>query len=117
MKFKLKDTVVVTAGKDKGKTSEIVRLYPQKHRVTVKNVNLYKRHFKGREGLESTIITKERPLSVANIAILCPTCKKPTRVGYQLPQKGNKIRICKKCHSPLDKPVQEKNQKSSKTKS
>lgn len=103
MKFKISDQVIITAGKDKGKTGEITKIFPGKQKLTVKGANIYKRHVKARDGIEGGIVPLERPLPTANIAILCPTCKKPTRAGYNLPPKGDKVRICKKCGSGLDK--------------
>lgn len=101
MKIKKGDKVIITAGKDKGKIGEVSKVFPKKNKLTVKNANLYKRHLKSREGIEGGIFEIERPLPVSNVALICPTCKKPTRVGYQTPPKGNKQRICKKCQSVI----------------
>ena len=101
MKFKIGDQVQVTAGKDKGKTSEITKVIPGKNRVVVKGANLYKRHLKSREGIQGGIFSIERPLPTANIALICPTCKKLTRIGYTKPEQGDKIRICKKCQAQI----------------
>ena len=102
MKFKLKDTIIVTSGKDKGATSEITKVDPQKHKVVVKDVNQYKRHLKPRDGFEGGIITIEKPLHTAKIALLCPACSKATRIGYKTTADGSKHRICKKCQANLD---------------
>lgn len=101
MKFQIGDTVKITAGKDKGKSGEIVKVLPAKNKVTVKGINLYKRHLKAREGIEGGIFSIERPLPTANVAIICPTCNKPTRIGYTQPEKGQKTRICKKCSAEI----------------
>lgn len=101
MKFKKGDQVKVTAGKDRGKSGEISQVFPSKNKVLVKGVNLYKRHLKSREGVEGGIFSIERPLPTASIAIICPTCKKPTRVGYTQPEKGQKVRICKLCKAEI----------------
>lgn len=103
MKFKVGDQVIVTGGKDKGKTSEISKVFADKHKVTVKGVNLYKRHLKPREGFEGGIMSLERPLPVANVAIIDPVTKKPTRIGYQILDSGKKVRIAKASGTELDK--------------
>jgi len=112
MKFKIGDTIQVTLGKDTGKTGAITKVIPAKAAIVVKGINQYKRHLKPQEGFEGGIVTRERPINVAKVAIICPTCHKLTRAGYQLETQGNKIRICKKCSSNLDlKPVKAKSKK------
>lgn len=95
MKFHVGDTVLITSGKDKGKTGDITRVLPKKQTVVVKNINLYKRHVKSREGLEGGVLSLERPLPVAKISLLDPKTKKPTRAGYQLEKDGSKTRVAK----------------------
>ena len=101
MKLKVNDQIIVLRGKDKGKKGKIQKVLPQKNRVLVPGVNVYKRHTKPQgEGRPGGIIDKVFPLPVANVALLCSKCNQPTRVGYQLAG-GEKQRICKKCGSPL----------------
>ena len=102
MKFKIGDTVKITTGKDHGKVSLVTRIIPKTGRLIVKDAGQYKRHVKPREGVAGGIITLERPLSPGNLALICPACKQPTRVGYATPAKGDKHRICKKCQANLD---------------
>jgi len=100
MKFKKGDEVIVTLGKDRGKRGKIEAVFPKKQEVLVSGVNIYKRHLKPRgEGKPGGIIDITKPLSVAKIALICPKCGKPTRVGYQLEtkEKAAKLRICRKC--------------------
>lgn len=112
MKFKIGDTVKITAGKDRGKISQILSVYPDKDRVKVKNVGEFKRHVKSRDGIEGGIVTLERPIPTASIALVCPACKATTRVGYTTPKSGDKHRTCKKCGSNLDtKPEVKKSKK------
>lgn len=97
MKFKKNDTVQIMAGKDKGKTGTIDRVY--KDRVLVPGLNVYKKHIKKTEQTpQGGLVELSRPFNVAKIAVVCPTCKKFTRVGYQMNGK-TKQRICKKCKS------------------
>ncbi len=93
MKFKKGDEVLVTAGKDRGKKGKIEQVDLKKNAVLVAGVNLYKKHLKPRgQGKPGGIIDINKPLGLAKIALICPKCGKPTRVGYQ-----NQERICRKC--------------------
>jgi large subunit ribosomal protein L24 len=67
-KFKKGDVVLVTAGKDKGKTGEITRVFPKKDSVIVKGANLYKKHVKPTQNTEGGMVSRERPLSTGKIS-------------------------------------------------
>ncbi|RJR16064.1 50S ribosomal protein L24 [Candidatus Microgenomates bacterium] len=97
MKIKKGDTVLVTAGKDKGKQGKVEKVFAGQGKVVVTGVNKYKRHAKKRdERTPAGIIDIIKPLPVANVALMCPKCKKPTRIGF-IVTKGEKQRVCKKC--------------------
>lgn len=97
MKLRKNDEVKVVKGKDVGKTGKIIRVLSKEAKVVVEGLNQYKRHMKSRaQNQKSDIITITKPLAVANIALVCPHCKKQTRVGFTA-AKGIKERICKKC--------------------
>ncbi len=96
MKFKIGDTVKITIGKDKGKEGKIERIIPKKNTVVVAEVNMYKKHVKGSQGQKGGIYDIPRPLNLAKIALICPNCKKITRVGFKI-EKETKIRFCRKC--------------------
>jgi large subunit ribosomal protein L24 len=113
MKFKTNDQVKITLGKDKGKTSTILRVLPQDDKVVVKGINLYKRHLKARQGIEGGIFELERPMATAKVALICPSCKVQTRIGYSL-KSGVKTRICRKCQAEL--PVIKETAKKTKSK-
>ena len=102
MKIKKGDTVLVTSGKDKGKKETVERVLGSSNKVLVIGVNQYKRHVKKNPytGQGSEIVTITKPLPVANVALICPKCKKQTRVGYKV-EKDRKIRICKKCKKEI----------------
>lgn len=94
MKFKKGDEILVTAGKDRGKRGKIEKVIPKKQAILVAGVNIYKRHLKPRgQDKPGGIIDITKPLSVAKIALICPKCGKPTRVGYQM----GGVRFCRKC--------------------
>ena len=97
MKLKRGDIVKVTAGKDKGRTGKIEKVLPKPNKVVVAGVNLYKRHLKPRgESKPGGIVDIVKPLPVSNVALICPKCGQPTRVGFRVTKK-EKVRICKKC--------------------
>ena len=101
MKFKIGDNVKITAGKDKGRDGKIERVFPKTLLVVVPGVNLYKKHVKGFQGQKGGIYDIPRPLSLGKIALICPKCKKVTRIGFST--KGEKkARICKKCNKEID---------------
>lgn len=101
MKFKKGDEVKIIRGKDKGKTGKIEKVYPKKNTVLIPGVNLYKRHLKARSQREpSEIITKAKPLPVANVALICAKCHLTTRVGFVI-KDDKKIKICKKCQQAI----------------
>lgn len=101
MKLKKGDLVTVVRGKDSGKTEKITKIYTKEAKVLVDGVNQYKRHVKSRvPGQKSEIITLTKPLAVASVQLVCPKCKKLTRVGYKM-LKDEKVRFCKKCKAEI----------------
>ena len=101
MKIKKGDTIIVTLGKDKGKKGKVEQVLPGVSAVIVAGINVYKRHMKRRDDKHpGGIIDIVKPIAVAKIALVCPSCGKPTRVGY-LVSKTDKMRICKKCGKKL----------------
>jgi large subunit ribosomal protein L24 len=109
MKFKVGDQVIVTGGKDKGKKSQVVRVFPELNRVTVKDVNMYTKHIKPAGERSGERVRLERPLPLANIAILNDKGQ-PDRIGYKLAKDGSKERVFKKSGKvvPVQKPEKAK---------
>jgi large subunit ribosomal protein L24 len=102
MKIRKGDRVQVLTGKDRGKTGTVTRSIPSTGRVIVDGVNIAKKHQKPiSQTNQGGIIDKEMPLPVANVAVLCPSCSKPTRVGYRFEPDGTKVRICRKCEGDI----------------
>ena len=99
-KIKKGDKVVVLTGRDKGRTGEIVQVMPKENRALVRGVNLVKRHQRQTMNQEGGIISKEAPLDLSNVQIVCPSCG-PTRVGYEISADGVKSRVCRKCGGEL----------------
>lgn len=97
IRLKKGDTVVVTAGKYKGKTGKIVATHPKDNKVTVEGINVVKRHIKPTQiKPQGGIEQKTVPMWVSKVALVDPSDKKPTRVGYKLDKQGNKVRIYKR---------------------
>lgn len=101
MKLKREDNVIVLTGKDKGKTGKITTVVPRESRVIVEGVSIIKRHTKPTQANPKGAIS-ERPAPIASskVALVCPSCKKPTRVGYEI-KNGTKNRVCRKCGKGL----------------
>lgn len=101
-KFKIHkdDTVQVIAGKDKGKTGNVVRVVPAKNAVIVSGINIVKKAMKKRSQQDQGGIAEiEAPLNISNVAIVCKKCG-PTRIGYKL-DGDKKVRVCRKCGETL----------------
>ena len=98
LKIKKGDRVRVLTGKDRGKDGNVTRVLPAAGKVIVDGVNVAKKHQQATKAtMQGGIIDKDMPLPVANVAHLCPSCGKPTRVGYKIDGDGTKVRVCKKC--------------------
>ncbi len=97
MKLITGDEVLVTAGKDKTRRGKVEKVFPKTARVLIAGLNVYKKHKKGFGGQKGGIIEFSRPLPVASVALLCPNCSKPTRVGLIVDKLGEKSRVCRKC--------------------
>jgi large subunit ribosomal protein L24 len=97
------DNVMVTTGKDKGKTGKVLRINRKTDRIIVEKVNLIKRHVKPSQKTKGGIMERESPIHVSNVMIYCDKCSKPVRVGTRILGDGKKVRYCKKCDEVLDK--------------
>ncbi len=101
-KLKKGDRVVVLAGRDKGKSGEIVKVIPAEGRALVRGVNQVKRHQRQTASQEAGIITKEAPLQISNLAYADPKDGKPTRVGFKVLEDGRKVRFAKRSGDLID---------------
>lgn len=102
LRIKSKDRVIVIAGKDKGKTGEVIQVLPKENRVVVRGVNVVKRHTAPSRFAEGGIIEKEAPIHVSNVAFLDPKSNRPTRVGYRTLDDGRKVRVAKRSGEVID---------------
>ena len=102
------DTVLVIAGKDKGKTGKVLSAMPSENAVVVEGVNFIYKHKKARNAQEKGGIMKaEGKINASNVQVVCPECKKATRVSVKVDEKGKHVRVCnhKGCGASLDKAV------------
>jgi len=103
MKIRKSDTVLVIAGKDKGKKGKVRFAYPKNERVLVEGINFTKRHTRAvRQIRQAGIIEREAPIHVSDVMLLCSKCNHPTRVGFRFLEDGKKVRICRVCHEVID---------------
>jgi large subunit ribosomal protein L24 len=119
LRVKKGDLVQVLSGKDRGKQGRVLEARPREGRVVVENLNMIKRHTKPRPVRNASrmggpqvepggVITKAAPLPVSNVMVVCPTCKRPTRVGIvEKEYRGDtvRIRVCKRadCGQEIDR--------------
>lgn len=101
MKIKLGDTVLIIAGKDKNKSGKITEVFPKDNKIVIEGLNIVRKHVKPKkQGEKGQRVEVPRAINVSNVKIICPKCKKSTRIGYRLIEKG-KVRICKKCEQEI----------------
>ncbi len=93
------DNVHVIKGKDHGKTGRVLRVVPQKGKLVVEGLNMYKKHVRPKkQGQKGEIVSFSRSMDISNVMLVCTKCGKRTRVGYVVTA-DTKTRMCKKCHT------------------
>ena len=101
MKIKKSDQVKIKAGKDRGKTGKVLRVFASEKKLTVEGLNIVKKHTRPkREGEKGQRVEVPGKVDVSNVMLVCPKCGKPTRIGYRKTDAG-KFRMCKKCQSEI----------------
>lgn len=101
---KKNDMIKVIAGKEKGKTGKVLRVFPAKGRVVVEGLNLIKRHTRPTQVQpEGGIVEKEAALSISNVMLMCASCGEPSRTGIRTLDNSSRVRYCKKCNEIVDK--------------
>ncbi|MBL7053918.1 50S ribosomal protein L24 [Patescibacteria group bacterium] len=98
MKIKKNDIVKILSGKDKGKQGKVLRVLPAQNKIVIEGLNLSVKHVRPKKAEEKgQRIKMAMPLSLSNVTLICPRCKKTVRVGYKVLKNGNKRRFCRKC--------------------
>lgn len=104
MKIKKGDTVEVISGDDRGSRGTVHRVMPAQQRLVVSGVNMVKKHQRrtGDVRTQFGIIDREAPIHISNVALVCPRCNQPSRVGYRLMEDGSKVRVCRRCDETIE---------------
>lgn len=103
MRIRAGDTVLVIAGRDKGKTGRVERNLPRKDSVVVEGVNMVTKHMRARPGVrQSGRIQMEAPLHVSNVVLVCNKCNQPTKPRIAFLETGSRVRSCVKCQEVID---------------
>lgn len=101
LRIRKKDKVMVIAGKDRGKTGEVLRVDPEAQRVLVSKVNIVTKHKKRTQAGPGGIEKLEAPIHYSNVMLVCPRCDKPIRAKMNTLPSGDKVRVCRKCGENL----------------
>ena len=101
-KIKKGDKVVVLAGKDKGRSGEVLSVAPKDGKAVVRGINLVRRHQRQTQNQEGGILTKEAPIHLSNLAVADPKDGKPTRIGFTVQKDGRKVRVAKRSGETID---------------
>lgn len=97
LKIHKKDKALVLSGKDKGKTGEVVRVYPSEMRVLVSKVNIVTKHKKARQNEPGGIEKMEAPLPLSKVMLVCPKCEKAIKPKLDKLATGERVRLCREC--------------------
>ncbi len=99
------DTVLVLAGKDRGKRGTVERVEKTKRGlgVVIPGLNMAKRHMRARSRTQQAgIIDLPVPIHVSNVQVVCPRCNRPTRIGHATLENGRQARVCKRCGEQIE---------------
>lgn len=103
-KIRKGDTVMVIAGRERGKTGKVLSLDLERGKIVVEKLNIIKRHTKpNQKNRQGGILEREAPVAISNVLIYCANCQKPVRVGVKPTDDGRRLRVCKKCQDVIDK--------------
>ena len=102
--IKKNDLVFVLAGKDRGKTGKVLKVFVDKHRAIVEGLNQIHKHTRPnpQKNVKGGILPKESPIHISNLMVVCKRCNKHSRVGFSAMPDGRKARVCKNCNELLD---------------
>lgn len=101
MNIRKGDTVKILAGKNRGKTGRVLKVFTESNLVTIDGVNVYKKHVRPKkQGEKGEVVSLVRPLQASNVQIVCPACSRSARVGFRI-EGETKTRYCKKCNASI----------------
>jgi len=102
-KIKVNDKVAVLTGKNKGKKGKVIQVLPTMDKAVVEGVNIMYKHLKPKsKGEKGQRIQFNGPLTLSNLALICPKCNKVVKTGIKVSENKNKVRFCKKCQEIKD---------------
>ncbi|MDQ0474317.1 50S ribosomal protein L24 [Labrys wisconsinensis] len=101
-KIKKGDKVVVLTGRSKGRSGEVIQVFPSENRALVRGINVVRRHQKQTASQEGGVVSKEAPIDLSNVALADPKDGKPTRVGFKVLDDGRKVRFAKRSGETID---------------
>lgn len=103
-KIRKNDTVMVIAGKERGKTGKVLRVIGEKNRVVIERLNMVKRHQKPR-GAQAPggVVEKEASIDLSNVMLMCDRCNAPVRIGGRRLEDGTGTRVCRRCGEGIDR--------------
>ncbi|MEK7162834.1 MAG: 50S ribosomal protein L24 [Patescibacteria group bacterium] len=101
MKIKKNDTIKIIAGKDRGKSGKVLKVFLEKNKILIEGLNLYKKHVRPKkQGEKGQLVSVPRPINISNVMLICSSCGKTSRISYRFDVE-KKIRICKKCGASI----------------
>ncbi|MAH84860.1 MAG: 50S ribosomal protein L24 [Rhodospirillaceae bacterium TMED8] len=103
LKIKKGDKVLVLSGRDKGKSGEVLKVFPNRNRAIIQGVNRVKRHTKPTQASAGGIIEQESPMHISNLAHIDPKDDKPTKIGFKILEDGRKVRFAKRSGEIIDR--------------
>ena len=98
------DTVLVISGNAVGKQGKVLKVFPDRNRVIIENVNIVKRHARpNQKNPQGGLIDKEGSFHVSNVMLVCGSCEETGRVAHKLTDEGKSVRVCPRCNADIDK--------------
>ncbi len=103
-KIRKNDTVMVIAGKERGKTGKVLRVIGEKNRIVIERLNIVKRHQKPR-GVQAAggVVEKEASIDLSNVMLMCDRCNAPVRLGTKRLEDGTATRVCRRCGEGIER--------------
>lgn len=100
--IKKNDNITIISGKDRGKSGQVLKIFPKQDRILVEGVNMRKKHIRPKKaGEKGQTVQMPMPIHISNAMVVCKNCSKRTRIGKKILGNGVKIRVCKKCGSEI----------------
>lgn len=102
LKIKKNDSVQVIKGKDRGKKGKVLNVIAASGKAIVEGINQVKKHKrKTQQDQQGGVVSIEKPISISNLMVVCKSCNRPVRIGFQIQKDGNRARFCKACKEIL----------------